>query len=193
MKLIAICGGIGSGKSVISHILTLMGYEVYDCDSRAKALMDGSEEIKAELCDAFGDEVLTSDRRINRKYLSEKIFGNKESLSRVNSIVHPRVVAEIISLAQNCQSDYYFFETALPQESGLDKVADEVWLVTAPVEERITRVQLRNGLSREQVLSRINSQDYSNIQNENVKTIVNDGVQSVFKKLYNIIKIKKDG
>lgn len=193
MKLIAICGGIGSGKSVISHILTLMGYEVYDCDSRAKALMDGSEEIKAELCNAFGDEVLTSDRRINRKYLSEKIFGNKESLSRVNSIVHPRVVAEIISLAQNCQSDYYFFETALPQESGLDKVADEVWLVTAPVEERITRVQLRNGLSREQVLSRINSQDYSNIQNENVKTIVNDGVQSVFKKLYNIIKIKKDG
>ncbi len=189
MKLIAICGGIGSGKSVISHILTLMGYEVYDCDSRAKALMDGSEEIKAELCNAFGDEVLTSDRRINRKYLSEKIFGNKESLSRVNSIVHPRVVAEIISLAQNCQSDYYFFETALPQESGLDKVADEVWLVTAPVEERIARVQLRNGLSRQQVLSRINSQDYSNIQNENVKTIVNDGVQSVLCQLIKLLTI----
>lgn len=189
MKLIAICGGIGSGKSVISHILTLMGYEVYDCDSRAKALMDGSEEIKAELCNAFGDEVLTSDCRINRKYLSEKIFGNKESLSRVNSIVHPRVVAEIISLAQNCQSDYYFFETALPQESGLDKVADEVWLVTAPVEERIARVQLRNGLSRQQVLSRINSQDYSNIQNENVKTIVNDGVQSVLCQLIKLLTI----
>ena len=187
MKLIAICGGIGSGKSVISQILSLLGYEVYDCDSRAKLLMDNSEEIKTELFDYFGNEVLDSDRNINRRYLSKRIFGDIEALNRVNSIVHPRVVSEIVSLAKNSRNDCYFFETALPQESGLDSIADEVWLVTAPVEERIARVQRRNGMSRDQVMRRINSQDYSNIQNDNVKIIVNDGRESIINQTCNLI------
>ena len=187
MKLIAICGGIGSGKSVISHILSLLGYEVYDCDSRAKLLMDNSEEIKTELFDYFGNEVLDSDRNINRRYLSKRIFGDIEALNRVNSIVHPRVVSEIVSLAKNSRNDCYFFETALPQESGLDRISDEVWLVTAPVEERIARVQRRNGMSRDQVMRRINSQDYSNIQNDNVKIIVNDGRESIINQTCNLI------
>ena len=187
MKLIAICGGIGSGKSVISHILSLLGYEVYDCDSRAKLLMDNSEEIKTELFDYFGNEVLDSDRNINRRYLSKRIFGDIEALNRVNSIVHPRVVSEIVSLAKNSRNDCYFFETALPQESGLDRISDEVWLVTAPVEERIARVQRRNGMSRDQVMRRINSQDYSNIQNDNVNIIVNDGRESIINQTCNLI------
>ena len=187
MKLIAICGGIGSGKSVISQILSLLGYEVYDCDSRAKLLMDNSEEIKTELFDYFGNEVLDSDRNINRRYLSKRIFGDIEALNRVNSIVHPRVVTEIVSLAKNSRNDCFFFETALPQESGLDRISDEVWLVTAPIEERIARVQRRNGMSRDQVMRRINSQDYSNIQNDNVKIIVNDGRESIINQTCNLI------
>ena len=187
MKLVAISGGIGSGKSVVSHLLTLLGYSVYDCDSRAKLLMNRSEDVKRELCEAFGDDVITPQETVNRDVLSKIIFGNAEALKKVNSIVHPRVVAEIMSLAGKCNDEYFFFETALPQESGLDKLADAVWLVTAPVETRIERVIKRSGLTREQVMARIASQDYSNIKNNRVEYIINDENKSLTNQLLTLL------
>ena len=187
MKLVAISGGIGSGKSVVSHLLTLLGYSVYDCDSRAKLLMNRSEDVKQELREAFGDDVITPQGMVNRDVLSKIIFGNAEALKKVNSIVHPRVVAEIISLAGKCNDEYFFFETALPQESGLDKLADAVWLVTAPVEKRIERVIKRSGLTREQVMARIASQDYSNIKNNRVEYIINDENKSLINQILTLL------
>lgn len=187
MKLVAISGGIGSGKSVVSHLLTLLGYSVYDCDSRAKLLMNRSEDVKRELREAFGDDVITPQGMVNRDVLSKIIFGNAEALKTVNSIVHPRVVAEIMSLAGKCNDEYFFFETALPQESGLDKLADAVWLVTAPVEKRIERVIKRSGLTREQVMARIASQDYSNIKNNRVEYIINDENKSLTNQLLTLL------
>ena len=187
MKLVAISGGIGSGKSVVSHLLTLLGYSVYDCDSRAKLLMNRSEDVKRELREAFGDDVITPQETVNRDVLSKIIFGNAEALKTVNSIVHPRVVAEIMSLAGKCNDEYLFFETALPQESGLDKLADAVWLVTAPVEKRIERVIKRSGLTREQVMARIASQDYSNIKNNRVEYIINDENKSLTNQLLTLL------
>ena len=187
MKLVAISGGIGSGKSVVSHLLTLLGYSVYDCDSRAKLLMNRSEDVKRELREAFGDDVITPQGMVNRDVLSKIIFGNAEALKKVNSIVHPRVVAEIMSLAGKCNDEYFFFETALPQESGLDKLADAVWLVTAPVETRIERVIKRSGLTREQVMARIASQDYSNIKNNRVEYIINDENKSLTNQLLTLL------
>ena len=187
MKLVAISGGIGSGKSVVSHLLTLLGYSVYDCDSRAKLLMNRSEDVKRELCEAFGDDVITHQGMVNRDVLSKIIFGNAEALKKVNSIVHPRVVAEIMSLAGKCSDEYFFFETALPQESGLDKLADAVWLVTAPLETRIERVIKRSGLTREQVMARIASQDYTNIKNNRVEYIINDENKSLTNQLLTLL------
>ena len=187
MKLVAISGGIGSGKSVVSHLLTLLGYSVYDCDSRAKLLMNRSEDVKRELREAFGDDVITPQETVNRDVLSKIIFGNAEALKKVNGIVHPRVVAEIMSLAGKCNDEYFFFETALPQESGLDKLADAVWLVTAPVEKRIERVIKRSGLTREQVMARIASQDYSNIKNNRVEYIINDENKSLTNQLLTLL------
>ena len=187
MKLVAISGGIGSGKSVVSHLLTLLGYSVYDCDSRAKLLMNRSEDVKRELREAFGDDVITPQGMVNRDVLSKIIFGNAEALKKVNSIVHPRVVAEIMSLAGKCNDEYFFFETALPQESGLDKLADAVWLVTAPLETRIERVIKRSGLTREQVMARIASQDYSNIKNNRVEYIINDENKSLTNQLLTLL------
>ena len=187
MKLVAISGGIGSGKSVVSHLLTLLGYSVYDCDSRAKLLMNRSEDVKQELREAFGDDVITPQETVNRDVLSKIIFGNAEALKTVNSIVHPRVVAEIMSLAGKCNDEYFFFETALPQESGLDKLADAVWLVTAPLETRIERVIKRSGLTREQVMARIASQDYSNIKNNRVEYIINDENKSLTNQLLTLL------
>ena len=91
MKVIALTGGIGSGKSVVSSILRIMGYVVYDCDSQAKKVMDSSEKIKRGLLDAFGYDCVDKDGLINRKYLGKVVFDNPKALSTLNGIVHPEV------------------------------------------------------------------------------------------------------
>ena len=80
---IGITGGIGSGKSVISRLLKIMGYPVYDSDSWAKVLMNEDKAIRDSLSAMFGDEVYT-DTGLNRSFLAQKIFNNKENLAFVN-------------------------------------------------------------------------------------------------------------
>lgn len=179
MKLIAIVGGIGSGKSVVSHVLRLMNFEVYDCDSRAKTLMDESDIIKWKLAAAFGDEVITPSGAVNKPKLAEIIFNDQSALATVNGIVHPEVVADIKRCAARSLGRAYFVETALPQESGIDVMADEIWLVEAPEHVRIERVMERNGMSSSEVVRRMRSQDYSHMNNACVRCIVNDDVSAI--------------
>ena len=69
MKITAITGGIGSGKSVVSEMLRTMGYPVYDCDSRAKVIMDGDEEIKQAIATQICGDAIDADGNIDRKRL----------------------------------------------------------------------------------------------------------------------------
>ena len=121
--IVAIVGGIGSGKSLVSRVLRLLGYDVYDCDSRAKALMNTSPIIKRQLIDAFGEDVFTSDGTVNRQVLAQIIFSNKAALERVNAIVHPQVIADILRTADDVSQQPLFVETAIPHQSGIDALA----------------------------------------------------------------------
>ncbi len=187
MKLIGIVGGIGSGKSVVSHILTLLNYEVYDCDSNAKLLMNTSAELQEELKSNFGENVINERGEVDRAVLSGIIFNDAAALAKVNSIVHPRVIADILIKAENSSSEIFFFETALPHESGLDKMAHEIWHVVAPEDLRIERVMARSNMSREQVKSRIDSQDLSVIDNQNIRVINNDNACALLPQIANIL------
>ena len=169
-KTIAIVGGIGSGKSVVSHILRLLGYDVYDCDSNAKLLMNTSTRIQSQLIDAFGSEVVSSNGEINRRRLSDIIFRDKTSLNTINGIVHPAVKEDINQRLSESKSKLYFVETALPQESGIDKMCNHIWLVDASKDIRISRVMARNSFSQEQVEERMRKQDYSKLDDS--KTII---------------------
>lgn len=175
--IIAIAGGIGSGKSVVSHIVSAMGYPVYDCDSRAKWLMDGSKSIKDAIAASIAAECI-KDGVIDRPTLASIVFNDSEKLSLLNSIVHSAVREHFSAWTENCTtSDICFIETAILYQSGLDAVADEVWIVDAPLELRVSRVMHRNGLSRENVLSRISSQDSYTPATPHPHTslIINDG------------------
>ena len=90
MKTVGITGGIGSGKSVVSTILKILKYPVYDSDSQAKQLMITSPVIKSELKTLIGDDVYVGDI-INKPLLSSYIFSSEENREKVNSIVHPQV------------------------------------------------------------------------------------------------------
>lgn len=176
--LTAITGGIGAGKSIVSRVLTAMGYPVYDCDSRARSLMDMSAEIKHAIALNIGAGVILPDDSIDRRLLAEIVFRNKQMLLTLNSIVHQAVRDDLARWVSDRSSALVFVETAILYESGLDRVIDSEWNVTAPTDIRVDRVIARNGLSREHVLARIEAQSGTTPpkSSHNIITLVNDDI-----------------
>jgi dephospho-CoA kinase len=173
-RIIAITGGIGAGKSVVSAVLKIAGYGVYDCDQRAKELMNFSPAIRQALVEHFGSEIYLNGT-INRQLLSNIIFNDSSALAFVNSVVHPAVRADIKEWTTKQHRMPAFVETAILKEGGLDAIVDEVWNVTAPLETRISRVMRRNATTRDKVLERIATQhDHVECPGTRVIEIVND-------------------
>ena len=158
MVKLAIVGGIGSGKSVVSRMLGIMGVPVYDCDSRAKELMVSDPFIVKELKRMFGDECYDADGGLNRKYLASRIFVDEKNTKRVNTLVHPVVKKDFCSWANVQKAPVVAVETALLYESGMVDVVDKVLLVWTEKETAIKRTMQRSGMTREQVLNRMQKQ-----------------------------------
>lgn len=157
-KVICISGGIGSGKSVVSRMLRAMGYPVYDTDSEAKRIMDEDTHIIQSISERIAAECVR-EGCIHRPTLASVVFSDPDKLAELNSIVHSAVRTDLaVWIDAQAKHDKVFVETAILYQSGLDKMVDEVWEVTAPEEVRIARVMARNGLTRAQVAARIQSQ-----------------------------------
>ena len=177
--LIAIAGGIGSGKSVVARMLRATGRKVYDCDSEARRLMNEDLTLRRQLREAFGHEIYGSDGLLDRRRLAALIFADGDSLRLVNSLVHPAVGRDIARWAEAQNDDILWVETAILRESGLDATVHRAWLVEAPLEVRIARAVQRDGASREQVLERIESQRCDLAYRCSTDIIINDGVTAV--------------
>lgn len=157
MYKVGVTGGIGSGKSVVCRMLKERGAEVYNSDIRAKELMASDETLRRELTERFGEQTYV-DGQLNRAYLAERVFGNKEELATLNAIVHPCVLRDFEQWAAEQQSEYVVIESAILFEAGIDQIVDVVVAVMAPEDLRIERTIERDGLSREQVEERMRNQ-----------------------------------
>jgi dephospho-CoA kinase len=187
MIIIGITGGIGSGKSIISKLLRTMEYPVYDSDSEAKKIMHSDPQVTHELRQAFGDS-LFANGYLDTRCLARKVFSDTTQLRLLNSIVHPAVKRHFhLWTARQC-NPIVFFESAILFESGFECETDKVILITAPLEERITRVMHRDRCTREQVMQRIDQQwtEEDKAQQSDF-IIVNDGVHSIIKQTETII------
>lgn len=175
MKIIGITGGIGSGKSVVSRILRCNGYPVYDCDMEAGLLMTGNSRLKGELTDILGDEAYDFQGNLNRKYVAEKIFNNIQIRREVNRVVHQAVKEDFLKKCRNIVEDKVFVESAILWSSGLEELCDSIWMVVAPVEVREQRVMKRNGLGKEEIRKRIESQtkEFEELDKGKVKIVNN--------------------
>ena len=190
MKLVAITGGIGSGKSVVSRIVSVMGYGVYDCDSRARALMTDSDDVRRQLTEAFGEATYLADGSLNRQHLSAVAFGDLEALSRLNAIVHPATARDMLEWADEQSgrgTRATFVETALLRTSSLDRLVDEVWHVTAPPQVRIDRVMTRSGLTAQQVEERMAAQATEDAVAPGEQMIVNDNLAAILPQVIKLI------
>ena len=159
-KLVAISGGIGSGKSIVSDILRINQFDVYDCDTEAKRIMDSDYTIHKSLCKQIHPNAVSDHHIINRKIISDIVFYDNNKLNILNNIVHEAVKNDIKNrLNTPHHNDLLFVETAILYQSGIDLMANVVWEITAPIDIRVNRVMQRNRCSKSDVEARIQAQD----------------------------------
>jgi len=158
MLKVALTGNIGSGKTLICRFFEILGVPVFYADAQAKKLYE-NKNILLKVKQEFGDEILTSQGNLNKTVLAEKIFTNKENLKKINSIIHPEVSKIFEEWAGNQRNKPYVIqEAAILFETGGYKRFDKSILVYAPEEILIERVMKRDGLSRKEVLNRLQNQ-----------------------------------
>ena len=158
MLRLGITGGIGSGKSVVSKTLSVLGVPVYDCDSRAKWLQENDADVRQKIMNLLGDDVYEG-QRLNRKKMAAMIFSDATLLSKVEGIVHPAVENDFNRWCMEQKKDIVALESAILYECGLDKKCiDKVCLVYAPTETRIERVARRDSANIEEIRRRMAKQ-----------------------------------
>lgn len=179
---LGVTGGIGSGKSYVSSSLRLRGIPVFDSDSEAKKLMLEDRVIVSSLKNLLGNDVYIAGN-LNKPLLASYIFSSPENALKVNSIVHPRVKQTFLRWADECfmrGCNVVAIESAILFEAGFDDIVDSVVMINAPLEIRISRVMLRDNVTRDKVMERINSQmpdEEKMLKSDFI--IVNDGIVSL--------------
>ena len=152
-KVIGLTGGIATGKSTVSELLTAFGFKVVDADIAATK---GLEQVRA----AFGDSAITEEGEMDRKYVGEIVFNHPEKRLELNDIVHP-IVREIMEEEKQSylnQGYDVIMDIPLLFENELQNTVDEVWLVYTSESIQIERLMERNQLSLEDAKARVYSQ-----------------------------------
>lgn len=162
MRVIAITGGIGSGKSTVRNMLEEMGAIGIDADELARKVVEPGSEGTRLLQEAFGSEFFDSEGRLDRKQMAAKVFADPEAREKIESILHPLIRAaerELIEKIRNEKPEaVVVVEIPLLAEGGRSRDYDGVVLVTAPEEIRILRLVESGKYSQDEAVSRMLSQ-----------------------------------
>lgn len=154
MFKIALTGGIGSGKTTVAKIFEVLGIPVYYADTQAKKLMQTKPELIEKIQMLFGNESYTNGQ-LNRKFIAQQIFKEKEKLQKLNAIVHPYTIEHADKWLNEQNTPYAIKEAALIFESGTQGDFDKVIGVFAPKNLRIQRTMQRDDISHEEVKERM--------------------------------------
>lgn len=150
-KIIGLTGGIGSGKTTVAQFIEEFGFPVYYSDERAKLIVNESRELQLRIKELLGEEAYGSDGLYNRKFVSEKVFNDKELLQQLNEIIHPAVRTDFENWVARQTKYLVFKETALLFELKLNRQCYKSLLVTAEDNLRIKRVMDRDGKTYREV------------------------------------------
>ena len=155
-KAIALTGGIGTGKSSASAILSLYGFRVIDADKVAHEVLDSKS---LQIAKTFGKEYLSDDGRVDRKTLGRLVFSDTDARKELEAIVHPAIFFEIerLSLEQEKLGKPYIVDIPLFYERATYPIA-RVVTVYAPRELQISRVMKRDSISEDEAVARIEAQ-----------------------------------
>jgi dephospho-CoA kinase len=194
MLKVGITGGIGSGKTTICDIFSILGIPVFPADQRAHWLMSNKIAIISEITTYFGNESYDENGHLNRAFIAEQVFEDQEKLDKLNQIVHPAVGEDYLNWCEkHHDAPYTLKEAAIMFESGSHRLLDKVITIWAPEEVRIKRVMNRSGISREDILERMENQ-WPEIEKLKLAdfVIMNDGQHSIIRQVYYIHDILRN-
>lgn len=154
---IGLTGGIGSGKTTVAKVFELLEIPVYNADAASKRLYQTDMDLMQKMKHHFGDDIYNAGE-LDRAKLASYVFDDPQKLELLNSLVHPPTIRDAEEWMKAQRSAYVIKEAALLFESGSAAGLDYVIGVYAPQHIRLKRVMDRDGVSREQVLSRMSRQ-----------------------------------
>ena len=162
MLLVALTGGIASGKSVIATVLQIKGCKVHFADAAAHQLMEPLKPAWKKIVAHFGPRVLNPDQTINRAVLGQIVFSLKSERAFLNNLIHPLVLREkrriIRRLEKEGQTKIFVSEAALTVEAGFAKFFDRVIVSSCRTDVQVKRLMERDGISRKEAEKKISSQ-----------------------------------
>lgn len=190
MLKVGITGGIGTGKSFVADIFSILGIPVYEADRRAKELTEENPRLKKQIVDLLGTQAYTPEGKYNRIYISQLIFKDADLKRALEALIHPEVLNDGKDWFKRQEEQGYPYclkEAALLYESGSDRELDKIIVVDAPLELRIRRLIKRDRLSEEEIMSRVGQQWDQEIKKEKADFIIlNDGLHPVIPQVLGI-------
>jgi len=178
--VIGITGNIGTGKSLVRKMLERLGGLGIDADALAhRALLKGSpvyEKVVAQ----FGSQLLNEKGEIERQKLALLVFANKENLLILENLIHPAVEAAGRRIIAESTSPFVVIEAIKLLESSLVAECDSIWLVNVPLDAQIERVMQNRGMTREQVLQRVEHQSLPEIKVHSADVVIDNGSSPEF-------------
>ena len=158
MYVVAITGGIGSGKTTVANQFAALGIEVVDADLIAREVVAPGTPALAAITSHFGPEILTEQGLLDRRVLRERIFSDQAAKSWLNALLHPIIRSEMLRQCAAVSSPYCLLVVPLLVENRLTELADRVLVIDVDEATQIERTCRRDGVSREQAQAILASQ-----------------------------------
>lgn len=179
MKKVAITGIIGSGKSTAASLFKKLGIPVFIADESAKDLMQNNNNVINKLVYYFGD-IVYENGKLNKSYISERIFNNSSDLKFVNSLVHPIVNDRFQSWCNVQESSYIIYESALVFENESEDIFDEIICIKTPINIIHQRINVREDYNFEKINKIIENQMSQDEKCEKSSyCILNDNIENL--------------
>ena len=156
MRIVGLTGGFGSGKSFVASLFRRLGAKVVDADKLGhKAMKKGSATYK-RIVAAFRKKILLPDLSIDRRSLADIVFANKKSLSKLNRIVHPRIIRDIVKrIDKTVKNDILIVDAPLICETNITGLMNVLIVVKASNNNQAERCSRKFGIKKKDVCKRI--------------------------------------
>ncbi|MFC0228623.1 dephospho-CoA kinase [Serratia aquatilis] len=156
--IVALTGGIGSGKSTVADTFARFGATIVDADVIARQVVEPGTTALMAIVQHFGHDILQPDGSLNRSALRQRIFSNPHEKTWLNQLLHPLIHQETQRLLATAQSPYVLWVVPLLVENGLQDRANRVLVIDVDCETQLTRTMIRDGISRQQAMNILSAQ-----------------------------------
>ncbi|MFM7366062.1 MAG: dephospho-CoA kinase [Cuspidothrix sp.] len=158
-NLIGLTGGIGTGKSTVANYLaTVYNLPILDADIYARDAVSIGSPILSQIAAKYGEDMILNDGNLNRLKLGEIIFNSPEERNWVESLIHPYVRTCFDQAIKESSAKTLILVIPLLFEANLESLVNQIWVVSCSPQKQQERLIIRNNLTPEQAIARINSQ-----------------------------------